>query len=123
MAINHWVNGIPYWGPNFIPEGLSPLDWLVLAVSWAVLGPFAEETAWRGIALTGLRARIPAWAAVVLISIVFALYHANPFSACIDRTVFGIVVGIMAIENRSLVPCFVAHGLVNGWIVFAHWLW
>jgi sodium transport system permease protein len=81
-----------------------------------VLPAVAEELAFRGFILSGLRRRFPPGAAVVFSSILFALYHFNVFQL-LPAFVLGLVLGTLALRTGSVLPGMLFHMLHNGLLV------
>lgn len=92
-----------------------------LTLSWAIpfllfisLAPgFAEELLFRGYAQRRLLARWPAWLAIGLTSLVFALFHVTPHTVVFAFPV-GIWLGLIAWKTGSTWPGIACHALVNG---------
>jgi sodium transport system permease protein len=63
----------------------------------------AEELAFRGFILTGLRRRWPPWRAILLSSLLFALFHLNVFQAG-PAFVLGFILGMLAAYSGSILP-------------------
>ena len=66
------------WG--LAPEALTgflanPLSILPTLLFWLVFGPLPEEPGWRGYALEGLQARLPAWLSTLALGMAWALWH------------------------------------------------
>jgi len=79
----------------------------------AVLPAIAEELAFRGFILTGLRRRFRPGMAVLVSSFLFALYHFNVFQF-VPSFVLGLVLGILAVRSGSILPGILFHLLHNG---------
>jgi len=78
-----------------------------------VLPAVAEELAFRGFILSGLRRRFSPGTAVVFSSFLFALYHFNVFQL-IPAFVLGLVLGTLALRTGSVLPGMLFHLLHNG---------
>jgi membrane protease YdiL (CAAX protease family) len=85
--------------------------WLAIAV----LPALAEEIVFRGIFARALATRFVPWVAVVLSSLVFAVYHLLP-AQMISTFGLGLLLGYITLRARSCVPAIVAH-LLNNTIV------
>src|SRR5262249_45655802 len=91
--------------------GEAPAWWpyiLVLALMPAVL----EEVAFRGFILTGLRQRMRPWSAILLSSLLLALYHMNVFQV-LPAFALGVALGLLAVWSGSVVPGMLFHFLYN----------
>lgn len=96
---------------------------LVLAVVMVVLvGPFAEELAFRGVIAGALRERFGTRVAIVGSSAVFSLYHVTPW-ALVPTFLLGLALAWLAFDRKTLWPAIVLHALYNGVVVAAaFWL-
>ncbi len=82
----------------------TPLGLFVVSV----IPAFAEELLFRGAVLGLLRKRLPAWAAVLLQALAFALLHG--MAARLPYTLLlGALFGLMVVRTGSLWPGIVAH--------------
>jgi sodium transport system permease protein len=92
-------------------EGLSavvqgtPL-WQVLLVV-ALLPAICEELAFRGFILSGLRHVGNSWA-IAISSVLFGLTH-GLLQQSLSAIVIGFVLGYLAVQTRSLLPCAIFH--------------
>ena len=82
---------------------------LLVVGAW---GPFTEEVFFRGFALAGFMRRFGTFGAVIASAGLFALFHIDP-ALYVPIFIFGIVLGWLYVETRSIWPCIVAHGLQN----------
>ena len=82
---------------------------LLVVGAW---GPMTEEVFFRGFALAGFTRRFGTVGAVVISAGLFALFHIDP-ALYVPIFIFGIVLGWLYVETRSIWPCIVAHGLQN----------
>jgi sodium transport system permease protein len=87
--------------------------WLALLLSVAVLVPICEELAFRGFILSGLRRGGRRWRAIVTASIFFAMTHAV-FQQSLVAFVMGLLLGYLAVQSGSLLPCMALHAVHNG---------
>jgi membrane protease YdiL (CAAX protease family) len=75
-----------------------------------IYAPLSEELLHRGLILRGFLSRYGKHTAILLSASLFGLVHAeNAFSALC----FGMVVGYIYTETRSLLPCLLAHATSN----------
>ncbi len=82
----------------------------------ALLPAVCEELAFRGFILMGLRRRFPAWTAILLSSLLFALYHMNVFQL-LPAFVLGAVLALLTLQSGSLLPAMVFHLLHNALLI------
>jgi sodium transport system permease protein len=82
----------------------------------ALLPAVAEELAFRGFILSGLRRRFQPGMAVVVSSFLFALYHFNVFQF-VPAFVLGLVLGTLAVHSGSILPGILFHMLHNGMLL------
>lgn len=96
---------------------------LLLAVGTVViLGPFAEELAFRGVVLRAAAARWGQWPAILGTAVLFAAYHVTAWTL-VPHVVLGVVLGWLAWRRRSLWSAICLHALSNGIVVgAAYWL-
>jgi sodium transport system permease protein len=80
----------------------------VIAVAPAVF----EELAFRGFILSGLEGLRNRWQAILISAILFGLAHAA-IQQSIVTFVVGMVLGVIAVETRSLIPCVLYHATHN----------
>jgi membrane protease YdiL (CAAX protease family) len=78
-----------------------------------IIAPLTEELLFRGLILRGLLSRYPVWISVLISSLLFGLFHLNPWQI-IGATLGGLILGWIFVRTRSLVPCVFAHALFNG---------
>ena len=81
---------------------------LVLAVSPAII----EETAFRGFILSGFESLRSKWQAIFFTSILFGIAHSIIQQSIITFFV-GFILGVIAVQTRSLIPCILFHGVHN----------
>jgi hypothetical protein len=96
---------------------------LVLAVVTVVLvGPFAEELAFRGVIAGALRERFGTRVAIVGSAAVFSVYHVAPW-ALVPTFLLGLALAWLAFDRKTLWPAIALHALYNGVVVAAaFWL-
>lgn len=88
--------------------GLLP-GLLILAVSPAV----CEEMLFRGALLSSFERRMPAWAAVVLTALLFAVIHLNLFRL-VPTFLLGLYLALIVHRTRSIYLSMLAHAVNNG---------
>jgi uncharacterized protein len=83
----------------------------------SIIAPVTEEPMFRGLILRGFLARYTAGKAIVASSLLFALFHMNPWQFAAGAFT-GALFAWCFVRTRSLVPCIFGH-LVNnslGWL-------
>lgn len=87
--------------------GTAPGMWaviLVLAVAPAIM----EELAFRGFVLSGLESLRNRWQAILISAFFFGIAHSF-IQQSVVTGVIGIVLGIVAVQTRSILPCILYH--------------
>jgi sodium transport system permease protein len=87
----------------------------------AVLPALCEELAFRGFVLSGLRHLGSKWWAIGLSAVFFGIAHGIIQQSLAAATV-GIVLGYVAVQTGSLVPCMLFHLTYNGLMFGTAWL-
>ena len=95
------------------PEGPGR-GWPPLAVT--VLGALAEELAFRGFILSGLRRRFRPWVAVLVSSFLFGLSQMNVFQF-VPHFVAGMALGFLVVRSGSVLPAMLCHLVFNVLVV------
>jgi len=89
----------------------SPL-WLVLLLL-AIVPAVTEEFLFRGFMLSGLRSGMKKWSAIVMVSLIFGIYH-----FMIDKlpvtVLLGVALAYLCWQSGSLWPGVVLHAMHNG---------
>ena len=85
--------------------------WLKLLVI-AVVPAICEELAFRGFVLSGLRHSGSKWRAIAVSSLFFGLAHAI-FQQSLTAGLMGLVLGYIAVQTGSLLPCVLFHATHN----------
>jgi membrane protease YdiL (CAAX protease family) len=112
--VNSWITGdrlqeiVEEYQNN--PELASSALYLLLTCA---LIPVMEEFLFRGVLYGGLRARFPAWAAILVSGVIFGLLH--DWAAVLPITALGFLLGFIREWTRSLVPVMIVHALHNSW--------
>jgi len=95
---------------NVMADAPSLLSILcIFALAPAVM----EELAFRGFILSGLESMKSKWLPVILSALFFGAAHSIIQQSIITFGV-GIILGIIAIQTRSLIPCILYHATHNG---------
>jgi membrane protease YdiL (CAAX protease family) len=104
--------------PDVLPRNWRELPLALFVI--VIVGPIAEELLFRGLLLDWLKQKMNVWASAVILSVIFSLLHANPFSlgavgwlAFGARFLLGLAASALAIKYRSLRPAFVLHATWN----------
>ena len=95
----------------------DPNIWMVLLVI-AVLPAICEEIAFRGFILSGLRHLGHKWQAIAISSIFFGVAHMM-VQQSLMAALAGIVIGYVAVQSGSLLPCIMFHMTHNALAVVA----
>lgn len=101
-----------------MPGDLGQLPLGVLAM--VIIGPFAEELFFRGLLLDWLQSKIAPWAAILVVSALFALLHNNGLSSGIlgwmalaYRFLMGVAAAALTLRYKSLRAPLILHGTCN----------
>ncbi len=78
----------------------------------AVVPAVCEELAFRGFILSGLRHQGHRWLAILFSSIFFGATH-GILQQSLPACAIGIVIGYVAVQTRSLLPCILLHAVYN----------
>ncbi|OHB79543.1 MAG: hypothetical protein A2W31_07285 [Planctomycetes bacterium RBG_16_64_10] len=107
---------------KFISDVLAeaPSPWLAIALI-AVLPALCEEIAFRGFILSGLRHIGHKWWAIVLSAAFFGVAH-GLLQQSIMAVMLGVILGFLAVQTGSLVPCLAFHMMHNALILGSAWL-
>jgi sodium transport system permease protein len=85
---------------------------LQLLLVMGLLPAICEELAFRGFILSGLRRLGSKWRAIILSSIFFGLAH-FALQQSVIAGIFGLVLGFLAVQTGSLMPCIAFHAVHN----------
>jgi sodium transport system permease protein len=101
---------------------ISEAPILQLLLVFAVLPAICEEVAFRGFILSGLRHLGSRWRAIIISSIFFGLAH-FAIQQSLVAGMFGLVIGYIAVQTGSLLPCIAFHMVHNGLtLLSAFWM-
>ncbi len=107
--------GLEVPGPDFaLPEDPSAKTLILLYA--CLLGPLLEEILFRGFILRRLRRHSPIFA-VVMSSILFAMFHMNLLQFC-TPVILGIFLSLLTLSTRSIWPAVLGH-ILNNCLAFA----
>ena len=119
LQLVHWIRELyPVQEDAVINEVLermfqtAPYPWLPF-VLLAVLPAFCEELAFRGFVLSGLRHLGSKWWAIGLSAVFFGMAH-TVVQQSLSAVALGFVIGYVAVQTGSLVPCILFHLTYNG---------
>ena len=87
----------------------------------AVLPAICEELAFRGFILSGLRHLGSKWWAIGLSAVFFGFAH-GVVQQSLSAAALGLVIGYIAVQTGSLIPCILFHVTYNG-LAFATSFW
>lgn len=95
---------------------------VLAVVTVVILGPVAEEMAFRGVILRAAGDRWGKRAAILGTAALFATYHVTAWTVP-PLFILGIALGWLAWERRSIVSAIALHAMYNGLVVAAaYWL-
>lgn len=98
-----------------LPIALENRDGLAIAlfvVTAAIAAPIFEEILFRGFLMASLTRYLPAWGAIVVSSLIFALAHLS-LSEVLPLTALGIMLGLVYMRTRNLLTSMLLHSLWN----------
>ena len=95
----------------------APYAWLPFVLV-AVLPALCEEVAFRGFILSGLRHVGSKWWAIGLSAVMFGIAH-TIVQQSLAAAALGLVLGYLAVQSGSLVPCILFHITYNGLMLAA----
>ncbi|MCL2024634.1 MAG: CPBP family intramembrane metalloprotease [Coriobacteriia bacterium] len=98
--------------------GTSGITIWLAVISVVVLAPVIEEIIFRGVFLSALDTFMPPWLAIVLTSVIFALYHASTW-ALVPNIVLALVLGYLAYTRKTLWPAIFVHAAYNATLMAA----
>ena len=96
---------------------MAPYAWLPFVLI-AILPAICEELAFRGFILSGFRHMGHKWWAIILSAVFFGLAH-TILQQSLAAIIVGVVLGFLAIQTSSLVPCMLFHMTYNGLMFFS----
>ncbi len=87
-------------------------NWLSVVGLLALTPAICEELAFRGFVLSGLRHTGHKWLAIVVSSLFFGAAH-GLLQQSLSATALGMVIGYLAVQTGSLLPCILFHFFYN----------
>jgi membrane protease YdiL (CAAX protease family) len=88
-------------------------DFFIVVFSAVILAPVLEEMLFRGFLQTSLENNLNIKVAVIVTSIIFAIFHAYPW-VLLQIFIIAIVMGVMAWKSNSIIPSIIVHLINNG---------
>ena len=113
------LGGLDLLGSALLDSG--PLGLFLVGLGAVVMAPIAEEVLFRGFVFRGLKQSWGVVAAVLVSTLLFALFHADPLHA-VGVLVIGVWLGWLRHATGSIKTCVVAH-LANNALWVAQSLW
>ncbi len=110
-----FVTGQPLENPQLdflLPEGLSPIDAIVMLILAGFIAPLGEELLFRGVLYSIFRERWGIWISVLLSSLIFAVIHGN-IAVGVTGFFLGIVAAIVFEFSGSLWTAVLVHAINN----------
>lgn len=106
--------------PRALAEFFQNLTGMGIAslLTLAVVAPVVEELLFRGIILRGFASRYSHTKAILVSSLIFCLYHLNPYQF-FSAFAVGLILGWIFVRTGSLWPCVVGHALYNSHVLIA----
>lgn len=92
--------------------GLDDLPFWQGIVLIAVLPAVVEEHLCRGLMLRGLEDKSGNWRGIVVVALIFAILHLNPYRL-LPTFGLGLLLGYIAIQTRSIFPAILGHFINN----------
>ncbi len=85
---------------------------IILLLLIGVTPAICEEALFRGVLLSGLRGRLPAWAVIAIIGTLFGLFHLSVFRF-LPTAATGFVLTYVALRGHSILLSALFHALFN----------
>ena len=117
---------VSYWLQNTLLRGVPTPEHPIVpyvaqggAVFWAafalatVVAPVVEETVFRGMLYTALRAQMRVWPAALVSGGIFAVVHPTLPGQFLPILALGVVLAILREKTGSLAPSMVCHAINN----------
>ena len=101
--------------------GAGGVGMVLSVVLVALVAPFVEELAFRGIVLGVAGERISVWPAIILSAAIYGAYHLDVW-LFVPTMVLGLALGWLAWTRRSLWPAIALHVLYNAAAVAASYV-
>ncbi|WP_029324201.1 CPBP family intramembrane glutamic endopeptidase [Butyrivibrio sp. AE3004] len=85
---------------------------VVAALTVAILAPFAEELAFRGVMIKNSKKAFKIVGCVIISSLMFAIMHMNPLQSLYALPI-GVALAFVAYKFNSVVPAIIIHAINN----------
>lgn len=95
-----------------ITQSLGGLRLFFMVVGVGILTPIAEETFFRGLIFSLFKKKLRVGMAILMTAILFSLAHWQ-VNVSLDTFVFGIALGILTWQTKSIYPAIFLHMLKN----------
>lgn len=102
-------------------QNQDPTALLLIFITAAIAAPFFEETLFRGFLLPSLTRYMPAWGAILLSSLIFAVVHLS-LSEVLPLMALAIVLGFVYTRTQNLLASMLLHSLWNSGTLIALFL-
>lgn len=124
VAVTLDLIGIPVQGRVLPPPELATysavtggITWIMGAILMIIVQPLADEMLFRGILYPALRAIQSVWAAIILSSVFYGLFHQfiyasrdiEPWTALVEPLFMGLTCGIVRAATQSTRAAIVTH--------------
>ncbi len=97
---------------------MSSVPWVASLFYLALVPALTEEVFFRGYVLSGVRSGAGKWTALLVVALAFGLFHYSVFR--LGMTVgLGVLLGLLAVQFRSIWPCVLAHAMHNGIVLMS----
>ena len=87
------------------------MEWLILIV--AISPAICEESLFRGVILSSLKDKLPTWATIGIVGLLFGLFHLSVYKV-VPTALSGAFFAYLVLRSGSIVCSAVAHALLNG---------
>jgi len=95
--VDYFLDPVP------LPENPWYLAFTVISI--AIIGPIAEEFAFRGVLLKRMMAKTSMWTGIIISSVLFGILHADIIGAAI----FGVIASLLYIKTKNLLVPILLH--------------
>ena len=117
-----FVLPMPEWLEKIFENIVTGNQTADLILFIVLVGPVGEELIMRGVICEGLLRNTTPAKAIVWSSIIFSVFHLNPWQG-ITAFVFGCFVGWLYWKTRSIIPCILVHVFHNSIVVVKNTFW
>jgi membrane protease YdiL (CAAX protease family) len=99
--------------PFLVPDNLSVMGMIIMAILVGLIIPFVEELFFRGIIYSWLRNRFNIGVGILISSAIFGLVHVD-LAVAGTAFVLGIILGLVFEYSKSLWASVIIHSINNG---------